>query len=202
MQLLLSASRLIDAVNAWIGRVACWAIFVAVLVSTVNAIVRKVFGVSSNAWLELQWYLFGVVFMFCAPWTLQLNEHIRIDIVASKFSRKISNILEVFCIIFFLLVFCGLMVWLSIPFVSDSFASREFSPNAGGLILWPAKLVILAGFFLMLLLGVSELIKRVAIMRGDLPDAGGQDLHENEAERLLHELAEVDPRVSEGGLRP
>ncbi|MGR7996574.1 TRAP transporter small permease subunit [Xanthobacter sp. ZOL 2024] len=202
MEGLLKASRVIDATNAWVGRVACWAIFVAVIVSSVNAVVRKLFGVSSNAWLELQWYLFGVVFMLCAPWTLQLNEHIRIDIVASKFSRRVANIVEILCIIFFLLVFCGVMVWLSLPYVTDSLASGEFSPNAGGLILWPAKFIILLGFALMLLQGISELIKRVAIMRGDLPDGGQPDLHENEAERLLHELAEVDPRVSEGGLRP
>lgn len=201
MKGLLALSRRIDAFNAAVGRVACWAIFAAILVSSVNAVVRKVLGVSSNAWLELQWYLFGAVFMLCAPWTLQLNEHIRIDIVASKFSRKVSNLIEVFCIIFFLMAFCALMVWLSIPFVWGSLVSGEASVNAGGLILWPAKLIILVGFALLLLQGVSELIKRIAIIRGDLDDAGAATAHEAEAERILHELADVDPRIGEGALR-
>ncbi|MFG1187410.1 TRAP transporter small permease subunit [Xanthobacter aminoxidans] len=202
MKALLSFSRSIDALNVFVGRVACWAIFVAILVSAANAVVRKMFGVSSNAWLELQWYLFGAVFMLCAPWTLQLNEHIRIDIVASRLSRRLTNIIEIACIVLFLMVFSTLMVWLSVPFVFDSLKSGETSTNAGGLILWPAKALILVGFALLLLQGVSELIKRIAIMRGDLAEAAGADLHEAEAERILHELAKVDPRISEGGMRP
>ncbi|WP_024276910.1 TRAP transporter small permease subunit [Xanthobacter sp. 126] len=202
MKALLSFSRSIDALNVFVGRVACWAIFVAILVSAANAVVRKMFGVSSNAWLELQWYLFGAVFMLCAPWTLQLNEHIRIDIVASRLSRRVTNLIEVACIVLFLMVFSTLMVWLSVPFVFDSLKSGETSTNAGGLILWPAKALILVGFALLLLQGVSELIKRIAIMRGDLAEAAGADLHEVEAERILHELAKVDPRISEGGMRP
>lgn len=202
MKALLSLSRSIDALNVFVGRVACWAIFVAILVSAANAVVRKMFGVSSNAWLELQWYLFGAVFMLCAPWTLQLNEHIRIDIVASRFSRRVTNIIEIVCIVMFLMVFSMLMVWLSVPFVFESLKSSETSTNAGGLILWPAKALILVGFALLLLQGVSELIKRVAIMRGDLAEAAGADIHAAEAERILHELAKVDPRISEGGMRP
>lgn len=202
MKALLSLSRSIDALNVFVGRVACWAIFVAILVSAANAVVRKMFGVSSNAWLELQWYLFGAVFMLCAPWTLQLNEHIRIDIVASRFSRRVTNIIEIVCIVLFLMVFSMLMVWLSVPFVFESLKSSETSTNAGGLILWPAKALILVGFALLLLQGVSELIKRVAIMRGDLAEAAGADIHAAEAERILHELAKVDPRISEGGMRP
>jgi len=191
----------IDRLNAFVGRVACWAILVAIIVSAANAVVRKAFGVSSNAWLELQWYLFGAVFMLCAPWTLQLNEHIRIDIVASKLSKRVTNIIEVFCHVFFLMVFCGLMVWLCIPFVLNSLASAEASVNAGGLILWPAKALILLGFALVFLQGVAELIKRVAIMRGALQEDAAADLHEAEAERILHELAKVDPRISQGGMQ-
>lgn len=202
MKSLLSISRSIDSLNVFVGRVACWAIFVAILVSAANAVVRKMFGVSSNAWLELQWYLFGAVFMLCAPWTLQLNEHIRIDIVASRLSRRLTNIIEVACIVLFLMVFSALMVWLSVPFVFESFRSGEASTNAGGLILWPAKALILIGFALLLLQGASELIKRIAIMRGDLADNAAADLHEAEAQRILHELAKVDPRVSDGGMRP
>lgn len=202
MKPLLSFARAIDTLNAFVGRVACWAILVAIVVSAGNAVVRKTFGVSSNAWLELQWYLFGAVFMLCAPWTLQLNEHIRIDIVASRFGRTAANIIEIVCIVLFLMVFCGLMVWLSVPFVLNSLASGETSTNAGGLILWPAKALILLGFLLLLLQGASELIKRIAIMRGDLDDGETGDLHAAEAERIVHELAKVDPRIAEGGMRP
>lgn len=202
MKGLLGVAFAIDRLNVFVGRVACWAIFVAIIISAVNAVVRKAFGVSSNAWLELQWYLFGAVFMLCAPWALQLNEHIRIDIVASKLPRRVTNVIEVFCHVFFLMVFCGLMVWLCIPFVLNSLASAEASVNAGGLILWPAKAIILVGFLLIFLQGVAELIKRIAIIRGDLEDSAGGDLHEAEAERILHELATVDPRISEGGMKP
>lgn len=202
MKSLLTISRSIDGLNAFVGRAACWAIFVAILVSAANAVVRKMFGVSSNAWLELQWYLFGAVFMLCAPWTLQLNEHIRIDIVASRLSRRVTNIIEIACIVLFLMVFSALMVWLSVPFVFESLKSGEASTNAGGLILWPAKALILIGFALLLLQGASELIKRIAIMRGALADTAAADVHEAEAQRILHELAKVDPRVSDGGMRP
>ncbi len=200
MKMWLRLSRGIDGLNTAIGRTACWAIVAAIVVSTVNALMRKIFGLSSNAWLELQWYLFGAVFMLCAPWTLRLNEHIRIDVVAEKFGRRASNIIEVTCHVLFLLTFCALMIWLSVPFVWNSFHTAEVSTNAGGLLLWPAKLIILVGFVLLFLQGVSELIKRIAIMRGDLADDGGGDAHAVEAERILTELAETDARI--GGAKP
>lgn len=202
MDTLLTIARWIDKLNEWIARIACWAIFLAIVVSAGNAIVRKVFGTSSNAWLELQWYLFGVVFMFCAPWTLKLNEHIRIDVVAEKFSKTVSNIIEIAGTVLFLMVFCGLMVGLCIPFVWGAMESAETSANVGGLLLWPAKLVILVGFALMFLQGVSQLIKRIAVMTGHLADEEAGDAHEAEAERILSELKDVDPRIANGALKP
>jgi len=199
---LLGIARIIDRMNEAIGRIAAWAIVIAVLVSASNAIIRKIFGVSSNAWLELQWYLFGAVFMLAAAWTLRANEHIRIDIVSSRYSKRARDWADVFGHLFFLFPFVVLMIWLSIPFFERSYSSNEISTNAGGLVIWPAKGLILAGFILLGLQGLSELIKRIAIIRGDLEDRQGGGGHqaaaEAEAERLLAELAEAErtPPVS------
>jgi TRAP-type mannitol/chloroaromatic compound transport system permease small subunit len=191
---LLGISRLIDAVNERIGKITAWAIVVAVLVSAINAIIRKVFGTSSNAWLELQWYLFGAVFMLCASWTLKANEHIRIDIFSSRLTKRSRDRIDIFGHMFFLLPFVALMIYLSTPFFIRSFQSGEVSTNAGGLLIWPAKGLILLGFVLLAFQWFSELVKRIAIMRGELADehdgAGGHGAAaEAEAERLLQELA-------------
>lgn len=191
MAALLRLSRGIDALNRFIGRWAAWAILGAILVSSVNAIVRKVFGISSNAWLELQWYLFGAVFMLCAPWTLAQNEHIRIDIVSTRLSERTRNILEMFGHFVFLLPFALVMTYLSWPFFRMSFESGESSSSPGGLLIWPAKALILVGFVLLLLQWASEVIKRIAIMRGLIEDehaaAGHHAAAEAEVERLLAE---------------
>jgi TRAP-type mannitol/chloroaromatic compound transport system permease small subunit len=189
MTRLLTISRLIDAMNERIGKIAAWAIVVAILVSAINAIIRRVFGVSSNGWLELQWYLFGAVFMLCASWTLKDNEHIRIDIVSSRLSKRGRDYVDLFGNLFFLFPFTALMLYLSVPYFERSFASGEVSSNAGGLLIWPAKGLILLGFFILFLQWLSELIKRVAIIRGDLVDEH-EPVHsaEAEAERLLAEL--------------
>jgi TRAP-type mannitol/chloroaromatic compound transport system permease small subunit len=193
---LLGVSRFIDWFNEHIGKITAWAIVVAVVVSAVNAIIRKVFGTSSNAWLELQWYLFGAVFMLCAAWTLAANEHIRIDIVSSRLSKRGRDWIDIFGHLFFLFPFVLVMVWLSTPFFIRSYTSNEISTNAGGLIIWPAKGLILLGFILLLLQWASELIKRIAILRGELEDRHGTGGHqaaaEAEAERLLAELAEAE----------
>lgn len=170
MQALLQVSRMIDTVNTWIGRSAAWLILVAVLVSAVNAVVRKLFDMSSNAWLELQWYLFGAVFMLCAAWTLLAREHIRIDIVFSRWSTAGKSRIEMFGHLVFLMPFALLMVWESIPFFIESLRTMEISGNAGGLIIWPTKGVILLGFVLLALQGFSEIVKRTAMMKGLLPD--------------------------------
>jgi TRAP-type mannitol/chloroaromatic compound transport system permease small subunit len=199
---LLGASRIIDEFNERLGKIMAWAIVVAVLVSAVNAIIRKVFGTSSNAWLELQWYLFGAVFMLCASWTLRANEHIRIDILSNRYSRRTRNFVEMLGHLTFLLPFVAVMVWLSLPFFRRSYESGEVSTNAGGLLIWPAKGLILLGFILLLFQWLSELIKRVAIMRGELPETLGGGHHaaaEAEAERLLAELAEAEQKPPQSG---
>jgi TRAP-type mannitol/chloroaromatic compound transport system permease small subunit len=193
---LIRLSRSIDTLNEHIGRITAWAVVVAVVVSAVNAIVRKAYGMSSNAWLELQWYLFGAVFMLCAAWTLKANEHIRIDIVSSHLSKRTRDWIDVFGHLVFLLPFLLVMLYVSTPFFSRSYTSGEVSTNAGGLIIWPAKGLILLGFALLFLQWASELIKRVAILRGEIEDAhapaGHKAVAEAEAERVLAELAEVE----------
>jgi TRAP-type mannitol/chloroaromatic compound transport system permease small subunit len=191
---LLGISRVIDFINERIGKITAWAILIAVLVSAINAIIRKVFGTSSNAWLELQWYLFGAVFMLCASWTLRANEHIRIDIVSSRLSQRGRNTIEMIGHLFFLLPFVALMIYLSLPFFVRSYQSGEVSTNAGGLLIWPAKGLILLGFILLGFQWLSELVKRIAIIRGELVDehapVGHGGAAEAEAERLIAELAD------------
>jgi len=185
---LLKVSRVIDAVNLRIGKVLSWLILAAVLVSAINAVIRKLFDMSSNAWLELQWVLFGAVFLLCASWTLMANEHIRIDIVNNMLPTRVRNTIDVLGHTFFLLPLTNIMVITSVPFFLRSFALNEQSMNAGGLPQWPAKSLILIGFFLLLLQGLSELIKRVAVMQGRIPDPhAGAAMHavEAEAERVI-----------------
>src|SRR5262245_22883217 len=170
MALLLSLSRAIDAVTAFVGRWIYWLILGAVLVSAGNAIIRKLFDLSSNAWLELQWYLFGTVFMLAAAYTLQRNEHIRIDIISNMLSQRARNWIDIIGHSLFLLPLTVLMTWELYPWVKNAMVSGEMSGSAGGLIRWPAHLVILVGFVLLFFQGLSELIKRVAVMRGVIPD--------------------------------
>ena len=170
MALLLGLSRTIDAVTAFIGRWVYWLILAAVLVSAGNATIRKVFDISSNAWLELQWYLFGAVFMLAAAYTLQRNEHIRIDIISGMLSKRTRDVIDVIGHVFFLLPMTVVMIWKLGPWVLASITSGEMSGNAGGLILWPVRLSILVGFVLLFFQAISELIKRIAVMRGVIPD--------------------------------
>lgn len=193
MQGLLGISRAIDGLNNLIGRWVAWAIFAAVVISTVNAIIRKVLNTSSNAWLEMQWVLFGAVFLLCAAWTLQANEHIRIDVVSSFLSKRVRNWIDVIGHLFFLIPMCLVMMYYSWPFFFRSFFQNEQSTNAGGLPVYPAKLLVPLGFTILLLQGISELIKRIAIMRGELADVSGGGHHEAaeaEAQRLRETLAE------------
>ncbi|SFG65366.1 TRAP-type mannitol/chloroaromatic compound transport system, small permease component [Palleronia marisminoris] len=169
MRALLSLARAIDRVNGWIGKVVAWLILAAVLVSAGNAIIRKSFNISSNAWLELQWYLFGAVFLLCAAWTLRENEHVRVDVLSATLSARGRAIIDLALHILFLLPFVGLMVWLSWPFFISSFMTGEQSSNAGGLIRWPAKLFVLLGFISFAAQGVAEIIKRSAQLSGAMP---------------------------------
>ncbi|MBX9589713.1 MAG: TRAP transporter small permease subunit [Hyphomonadaceae bacterium] len=194
MKTLLGLSRAIDRFNTRLGMVVAWAILIAVLVSAVNAIVRKVFNTSSNSWLELQWVLFGVVFLLCAPWTLLSNEHIRIDIVNTFFPKRVRDWIDVFGHIFFLIPVAALITYLGWPYFWLSFLQDEQSTNAGGLPVYPSKLLIPLGFTLLLVQGFSELIKRIAIIKGDLQDTvsggGHHAAAEAEAERVIQAAKE------------
>jgi TRAP-type mannitol/chloroaromatic compound transport system permease small subunit len=166
MNSLLRASRLIDALNMAVGKASYWLILIAVLVSSGNAVVRKAFNMSSNSLLEIQWYLFAAVFLLCAGYTLLNKEHVRVDLIHSRLSRRQQLWVEIFGTLFFLAPVTLLILVLSwAPFV-DAYTSGEVSSNAGGLIRWPVKLLIPAGFGLLLLQGASELIKDVAELRG------------------------------------
>jgi TRAP-type mannitol/chloroaromatic compound transport system permease small subunit len=175
-------SRGIDAFTRWTGKRLAWLILVAVVVSATNAIVRKVFDTSSNSWLELQWVLFSIVFLLCSPWTLLDNEHIRIDIVNNMLPKPVRNIIDIIGHVFFLLPLTIVMIITGIPFFLRSFEINEQSGNAGGLPQWPAKSLIMIGFAFLLAQGISELIKRIAVMRGLIPDPHASQVHAIEAE--------------------
>ncbi len=188
---LLALSRAIDRFNERFGRLIAWLVVVAALISAGNAIVRKLFDTSSNAWLELQWWLFGMVFLLCAPWTLSSNEHIRIDIVNNRFPRWLRNTIDLVGHVFFLVPVALVMLYTSLPFFLASFAQNEQSSNAGGLPQWPAKFLIPFAFALLLIQAISEIIKRIAIMTGHLEETttggGHHAAAEAETRRLLDE---------------
>ncbi|MCB0780982.1 MAG: TRAP transporter small permease subunit [Flavobacteriales bacterium] len=170
MSLLLKLSRLIDAINGWIGKFATWLVLAAVLISAGNAIMRKAFNVGSNAYLEIQWYLFAAVFMFAASYVFLHNGHVRIDFIASRLSKRTNAIIDALGIVVFLIPLCIILIDLSWPFFMRAYISGEMSENAGGLIRWPVILLIPVGFGLLLLQAVSELIKRIAFLTGALPE--------------------------------
>ena len=170
MQALLAISRGIDRVNAFIGKSVIWMILLAVLVSAANAVSRKLFNLSSNAWLELQWYLFGAAFMGAAAYTLQQNEHIRIDVFYGSRSRRTQHWIDLLGHIFFLLPFVALMAWYLWPYTLQAFYSGQVSTNAGGLLIWPARAILLVGFLMLTFQALAEIIKKIAVMRGLIED--------------------------------
>ncbi|MEI3851944.1 MULTISPECIES: TRAP transporter small permease subunit [Ensifer] len=170
MRALLGFSRLIDTITEFIGKSVSWLILAAVLVSAGNAVIRKIFNMSSNAWLEAQWYLFGAAFMFAAAYTLSQNEHIRIDVVYGQFSRRVQHWIDLLGHLLFLMPFVLLVLYYLFPYVKMSYISGEVSSSAGGLIIWPAKAILLVGFLLLAFQGVSEIIKKIAIMTGNMED--------------------------------
>jgi TRAP-type mannitol/chloroaromatic compound transport system permease small subunit len=182
LQSLLKLSRGIDAFTKWVGKRLAWLILVAVIVSALNATVRKIFDTSSNSWLELQWVLFSIVFLLCSSWTLLDNEHIRIDIVNNLLPKKLRDSIDVLGHAFFLLPLCIVMIITGGPFFMRSFEINEQSGNAGGLPQWPAKSLIIIGFTMLLVQGISELIKRIAVMRGLIPDPHASQVNAIEAE--------------------
>lgn len=173
MAFALRLARGIDSLNERIARLAAWLVVAAVVISAGNAISRKAFSISSNAWLELQWYLFGAVFLLGASWTLARNEHVRIDVVSSRLAPRTRRWIDVVGHALFLIPFALVHVVTAVPFFLLSWRTGEVSPNAGGLPLWPAKLLVLVGFTMLLAQGVSELVKKVAVPRAD-PQSGDE----------------------------
>jgi TRAP-type mannitol/chloroaromatic compound transport system permease small subunit len=184
MKPLLALSRAVDFINEHVGRLVYWGVLIMVLVSAANATSRYALNMASNAWLELQWYLFAAVFLLCAGYTLLHNEHIRIDVVLSRLSRRTQIWVDVFGLVFFLLPMTIFIMWLSWPIFMNAWTSGEISGNAGGLIRWPVRLLVPVGFFLLSAQGISELIKRVAYLKGVIPDP--VEKHEDPALEQLH----------------
>jgi TRAP-type mannitol/chloroaromatic compound transport system permease small subunit len=193
LQALLKLSNRIDAFTKWIGKRLAWLILAAVVVSSVNAIMRKSFDISSNSWLELQWVLFSIVFLLCAPWTLLDNEHIRIDIVNNTLPKTVRNVIDVVGHAFFLIPLCVVMIITGGPFFMRSYEINEQSGNAGGLPQWPAKSLIIIAFVFLLVQAISELIKRIAVMRGLIPDPHASQVHALEAE-VEHLVEAIEKR--------
>jgi TRAP-type mannitol/chloroaromatic compound transport system permease small subunit len=180
VQVLLALSRIIDRVNERVGRAVYWLVLAAVLVSSGNAVVRYLFDYSSNGWLELQWYLYSGFFLVGAGYTLLRNEHVRIDIISSRLDPRTRAWIDLLGGIFFLLPMATIILVLSWPVFTQSYALTEYSPNAGGLLRWPVKLMIPVGFFLLAIQGVSEIIKRGAFLQGLIPDPTPRHVHGGE----------------------
>ena len=193
MQAMLKLSRFIDALNDRIGRTVYWLVLAMVLLSAGNAIVRKVFDWSSNSLLEGQWYLFSAVFLLCAGYTLLRNEHVRIDIITARFSPKTQAWVDILGTIFFLMPMAAIFIYLSWPVFIRTYTHGEISTNAGGLLIWPARLLVPVGFVLLLLQGFSELIKRVAFLAG----AGPDPILRHDAHAAEMELVEEIRRLAE-----
>lgn len=188
MKFFLSIANIIDNINTRVGKIVIWLTLIVVVVSATNAVVRKVFSVSSNAWLELQWYLFGAIFLLAAGYTFLRNEHVRVDVLAQKFSRRTQIYIEIIGIVFFLFPACMLIFWLSLPFFYESFVLHELSSNTGGLIRWPAKLLIPVGFALLILAGFSQLIKCIGFLLGACPDPLARPAGKTAEEELAEEI--------------
>jgi TRAP-type mannitol/chloroaromatic compound transport system permease small subunit len=190
LKALLPASCVIDAANRWIGKRLAWLIMAAVVVSAVNATVRKIFDTSSNSFLELQWVLFSIVFLLCSPWTLLDNEHIRIDILNQLLPKRVRDSIDVIGHAFFLLPLTVVMVLTAVPFFLVSYGQNEQSLNAGGLPQWPSKGLIMIAFAMLFIQGISELVKRISVMRDLIPDphASQKSSLETEAEEIIHAM--------------
>ena len=188
MKALLALSRAIDVLNENVGKLTYWLILVAVLISSGNAVVRYSLNMSSNSWLEIQWYLFSFVFLFCAGYTLLHNQHVRIDILTGHLPPRAKAWIDILGTLFFLLPMAIVIMWLSWPVFTDAWRSDEVSTNAGGLLVWPGRLMVPVGFFLLVLQGLSELIKRIAFLRGLIPDPADKDEGPTDEELLAEEL--------------
>ena len=193
MHALLKFSKAVDWLNSLVGKYVIWLILASTVISAVNAIVRKAFNVSSNAYLEVQWYLFAATFLLCAAYTLLNGEHVKIDVVYSHLSKRTQMWVDVFGFTCFLLPFCSAILWFSVPFFIKGYVSGEMSSNAGGLIRWPVYAMIPAGFGLLLLQGLSEIIKRLAFLQGLIEDPTNKKVEKTAEE----ELAEAIQKLAE-----
>lgn len=185
---LLALSRWIDRLNEFVGRWLAWLVLGAVLISAANAVVRKLFDTSSNAFLEIQWYLFAAVFLVAAGYTLMRQEHVKIDVVLHNFTRRTQVEIEIVCIVAFLMPFVWSVVDLVWPLVTRAYASGEMSQNAGGLIRWPVFAMVPLGFSLLGLQAISELIKRVGFLMGLVDDPGKKKQEKSAEEELAEEI--------------
>ncbi len=188
MNALLKFSRAVDWLNTQIGKHAIWLILASTVISAVNAVVRKAFNVGSNAFLEVQWYLFAASFLIVAAYTLLNGEHVKIDVVYSKFSKRTQMWIDVFGFLAFLTPVCAAMLWYGIPFFIKALQSGEISTNAGGLIRWPVYAMIPVGFGLLLLQGWSEVIKRLAFMQGLIEDPTSKKVEKTAEEELAEAI--------------
>jgi len=195
MQALLAISRGIDRVSEFFGKFVMWLILIAVIVSAGNAIVRKAMNWSSNSLLELQWYLFGAAFMGAAAYTLQQNEHIRIDIFYGSRSRRTQHWIDLIGHVLFTLPFVTLMAWMLVPYAWNAFRIGQISNNAGGLLIWPARAMLAVGFLLLIAQILSEIVKKIAVMRGLIEDPhpfiSAHEAAELEGEQLARSVAEA-----------
>lgn len=196
MTLLLKLSQLIDRLNERVGKGAFWLVLIMALISAGNASYRFVFNDSSNGLLEIQWYLFAAVFLLCAPYTLQKNEHVRIDVLSGKLSPRGLAVIDIIGTLFFLLPMVITVLWLSLPLVAESYKINEMSSNAGGLIRWPVKILLPIGFALLALQGISELIKRIAFLAGMIDDPNRKDKGPTPEEQLAAAIAAAAAKES------
>jgi TRAP-type mannitol/chloroaromatic compound transport system permease small subunit len=199
MNALLKLSGLIDGLSERVGRAAIWLILIVVIISAGNAVSRFAFNLSSNAMLEIQWYMFSAIFLFCAAYVLKKNEHIRIDVITGRFSDRVQNWIDVFGILVFLLPMAILIAWLSWPVFMNAWTSGEMSSNPGGLIRWPVRLLVPIGFALLILQAVSELIKRLAFLTGAGPNVLSKEKGPSAEQELAEEIKKhhVAPEVAD-----
>lgn len=189
MTLLLKLSQLIDWISERVGKGTFWLVLIMTIISAGNAVVRFAFNYSSNGLLEIQWYLFAAIFLLCSPYTLQKNEHVRIDVLSGKLSPRGLAVIDIIGSLFFLLPMVVLVLYLSVPLVADSYHISEMSANAGGLIRWPVKILLPLGFTLLALQGISELIKRVAFLMGLISDPNAKEVGPSAEEELAAAIA-------------
>ena len=199
MQALLKFSRAIDWLNTQVGKWVIWLILASTVISGVNAVVRKAFDMSSNAYLEVQWYLFAAAFLLAAGYTLLNGEHVKIDVISGKLSKRAQIWIDVFGFVVFLTPVCLAILWYGIPFFLKGLYSGEMSSNAGGLIRWPVYLMMPVGFALLLLQGLSELIKRVAFLKGLIDDPTAKKIEKTAEEELAEAIRNLAQSKAKAG---